>query len=97
MEQLTEEQAISFYENKVYENMSYRQIAEFQIEQDRLCMPFEMFHEAIEKTLGRPVFTHEFALNRNGLKKELYGEKESPTFEDVISLIPKEKLILICE
>lgn len=97
MEQLTEEQAISFYENKVYENMSYRQIAEFQIEQDRLCMPFEMFHEAIEKTLGRPVFTHEFALNRNGLKKELYGEKESPTFEDVISLIPKEKLILICK
>ena len=97
MKQLTKEQAIKFGENKCYENMSYRQIAEFQIEQDRLCMPFEMFHEAIEKTLGRPVFTHEFALNRNRLKKELYGEKESPTFEDVISLIPKEKLILICK
>ena len=95
MEQLTKEQAISFSENKLYENMSYRQIAEFQIEQDRLCIPFDIFHEAIEKTLGRPVFTHEFGLNIEGLKKELFGEKEPPTFEDVISLIPKEKLILI--
>lgn len=96
MKQLTKEQAISFYENKLYENMSYRQIAEFQIEQDRLCMPFDIFHEAIQKTLGRPVFTHEFALNREGLKKELSGEKELSTLEDVISLIPKERLILIC-
>lgn len=95
MEQLTKEQAISFSENKLYENMTYRQIAEFQIEQDRLCIPFDIFHEAIEKTLGRPVFTHEFGLNIEGLKKELFGEKEPPTFEDVISLIPKEKLILI--
>lgn len=58
-------------------------------------VPFDIFHEAIEKTLGRPVFTHEFGLNREGLKKELFGEKESPTLEDVINLIPEEKLILI--
>lgn len=80
MKQLTKEQAIAFCENKCYEGMSYRQIAEFQIEQDRLCMPFDVFHEAIEKTLGRPVYTHEFAF-REELRKELYGEKEPPTFE----------------
>ena len=97
MKQLTKEQAISFCENKLYENMSYRQIAEFQMEQDRLCMPFDVFHKALEETIRRPVFTHEFALNREGLKKELFGEKEPPTFEEVISLIPKEKLILICK
>lgn len=97
MKQLTKEQAIAFYENKCYENMTYRQITEFQMEQERLCMPFDVFHKALEETLGRPVFTHEFALNRDGLQKELYGEKEPPTFEEVISLIPKEKLILICK
>lgn len=97
MEQLTKEQAIAFCENKLYENMSYRQIAEFQMKQDRLCVPFDVFHKALEETLCRPVFTHEFALNRDGLQKELYGEKEPPTLEDVISLIPKEKLILICK
>lgn len=95
MKQLTKEQAIAFAENKCYEGMTYRQIAEFQIEQDKLCMPFGIFHEAIEKTLGRPVFTHEFGFNREGLKKELYGEKEPPTFEEICALIPKEKLILI--
>ena len=94
MKQLTEEQAIVFAENKCYKGMTYRQIAEFQIEQDRLCMPFNVFHEAIEKTLGRPVFTHEFAF-RDVIRKELYGEKEPPTFEEICALIPKEKLIVL--
>ena len=94
MKQLTKEQAIAFAENKCYENMTYRQIAEFQMEQDKLCMPFDVFHEAIEKTLDRPVFTHEFAF-REELRKELYGEKEPPTFEEICALIPQEKLIVI--
>ena len=74
--------------------MTYRQIAEFQMEQDRLCMPFNVFHEAIEKVLGRPVFIHEFAF-RDEIRKELYGEKEPPTFEEICALIPQEKLIVI--
>ena len=94
MKQLTKEQAIAFCENKCYEGMSYRQIAEFQIEQKLLCMPFGVFHEAIEKTLGRHVSTHEFAF-ADELRKELYGEKEPPTFEEIVGLIPKEKLIII--
>ena len=94
MKQLTKEQAITFFENKCYEGMTYRQIAEFQVEQDRLCMPFNVFHEAIEKTLGRPVFTHEFAF-RDEIRKELYGEKEPPTFKEICNLIPEEKLILL--
>ena len=94
MKQLTKEQAIAFAENKLYEGMTYRQIAEFQIGQNRLCMPFDVFHEAVEKTLGRPVFTHEFAFIEN-LSKELYGEKEAPSLEDIINLIPAEKRIII--
>lgn len=95
MKQLTKEEAIAFIENKCYEGWSYRQIAEFQMEQDRLCVPFGVFHEAIEKTLGRPVYTHEFGLNREGLRKELYGEKEPPTFEEILKMIPEDKRILI--
>ena len=94
MKQLTKEQALAFCENNLYASMTDREKVEFQIEQDRLCMPFDVFHSAIEETLGRPVFTHEFAFPDN-LKKELYGEKEPPTFEEIISLIPKEKLIVI--
>ena len=94
MKQLTKEQALAFYENKCYENMTERQIAEFQMEQDRLCIPFGVFHRAIEKVLGRPVFTHEFAFPEK-LRKELYGEKEPPTFEEICALIPKENLKVI--
>ena len=96
MKQLTREQALAFAENKLWQGMNHRQIAEFQIEQDRLCMPFSVLHEAIEKTLGRPVYTHEF-INREGLRKELYGEKPAPTFEEILDLIPKDKHVLIIE
>ena len=95
MKQLTEKEAIAFHDNKLYENMSAKERAQFQLAQDRLCMPFDVFHEAVEEALGRPVFTHEFALNRQGLIKELNGEQEAPTFEDIIKLIPEDKRVLI--
>lgn len=95
MKQLTKEQAIAFCENKCYEGMTSRQIAEFQMEQDRLCVPFDVFHKAITEALGRPVFTHELGLNSDGLRKELYGEKEPPTLEEIINLIPEDKRIVI--
>ena len=94
MKQLTKKQAIEFANSKVYEAWSPRQIAEFQIEQERLCVPFDLFHESVEKTLGRPVFTHEFAFSEN-LRKELFGEKEPPTLEEIMELIPTEKRAFI--
>lgn len=30
-----------------------------------------------------------------GLHKELYGEKEPPTLEEIINLIPEDKRVLI--
>ncbi len=33
---------------------------EFQLYEDRLCMPLELYQESVEKVLGRPVFTHEY-------------------------------------
>lgn len=92
---MTKEQAIALSESKFYENMSMREIAEFQIMEDRLCMPFDIFHEAIEKTLGRPVYTHEFGLNREGLKDELFNGKAPPTLEEIINLIPESKRVIV--
>ena len=93
--QLTRDQAIAFHDQKLYEPMTYRQRAEFQMHQQCLCMPFGVFHEAIEKTLGRPVFTHEFALNKDGLVKEMMGERPSPRFDEILALTSQEKLIVI--
>jgi hypothetical protein len=63
--------------------------------EELLCMPFDVFHEAVEKTLGRPVWTHEFGLNFDGLKAELLGEKPASTMEEIINLIPEDKRVVI--
>lgn len=94
MKQLTKEQAIAFAKNKAYEGMSSRMIAEFQLNQERLCMPFGVFHKAVEEALGRPVYTHEF-VNPELLIKELNGERPTPTLEEIFKQIPSEKLVLI--
>lgn len=94
---MKKEEAIELYKSEFWESMSYRDIALYQLFTDRLCMPFEVFHKAIEKTLGRPVFTHEFGFNIEGLKKEIMGQKPPPTFQEVIELIPKDKRVIIME
>lgn len=95
MKQLTKEQALAFAENKLYEYLTKRQIAEFQLEQDRLCMPFDVSHEAIEKTLNRPVFTHEFGLSRERLYNEVFGSRKRPELQDILKSIPQDKLCLL--
>jgi len=92
---MTEDQAIELSKTKFWESMSNRDVALFQLTENKLCMPFDIFHKAITHALNRPVYTHELALNREGLKKELLGEIPTPSFEDIIKLIPKEKLILV--
>jgi hypothetical protein len=94
MRQMTKEQAIAFGETKAYEVLTDRQIVELQLFQDKLCMPFDVFHEATEKVLSRPVFTHEFA-HPESLRKEMLGERPAPSFDEILALIPKEKLLII--
>lgn len=70
-DQFTEDQAIEFYDNELWKEMSYLDRALFQINQERLCMPFGVFHEAVEKSLGKPVFTHEFVTRYDELLADL--------------------------
>lgn len=94
MNQLTKEQAIAFAESKVYESWTPRQIVDFQLFQDRLCIPLDVFHRAMEKVLNRPVYTHEF-INMERLVEEYKGEKPAPTLEEIMELIPEEKRMII--
>lgn len=94
MAQLTREQAIAFCKNKGYEGWTARQIAEFQLQQDKLCVPMYLFHESISEALGRSVFTHEFA-NPKLLLKELNGDRPTPTFEEIVEMIPAGKRVII--
>lgn len=95
MNQLTKAQAIAFGEAELWKAMSLQERAIFQMEQDMLCMPFGVFHEAVEKTLRRPVYTHEFALNRDGIRGELLNGDPAPTLQEVMALLPKSKRLIV--
>ena len=92
---MTKEQAIALRESNFWQGMSDREIAEFQMIESESCMPFHVFHEALEKTLGRPVSTHELRLNADGIGDELFKGKQPPTLEEVINMIPIEKRIVV--
>lgn len=92
---MTKEQAIALAESNWWANRTARQICLFQMFEDRLCMPWSEFHKAAGEALGRPVYTHEFGLNRDGLQRELMGEQPAPTLEEIMNMIPEAKRILI--
>jgi hypothetical protein len=95
--QLTKEEAIALHDSGEWKKWSHEQRAVFQMNQECLCMPFGVFHEAVEKALGRPVWTHEFGLNVEGLKAELAGKQDAPTMAEIIGLIPAEKLLVVAK
>lgn len=82
------------FDAKFWEPMTHRERAEFQLWQPLLCMPFPVFHEAVEQALGRPVYTHEFGRNLDGLRAEFLGERTAPSLKEIIDLIPEEKRLL---
>ncbi len=93
---MNREQAIALYESGFWKDMSLEDRARFQLFEPRLCMPFGVFQEAVEKTLDRPVYTHEFgASNIAALRAEFNGDKPAPTLEDILNLIPQNKRLVI--
>jgi hypothetical protein len=58
---MTREEAMAMYKSRWYENKTAQEIVEFQLYEDRICMPFLLYQKAVEEVLGRPVYTHEFA------------------------------------
>lgn len=91
---LTKEQAIRMARTDWWTNMAPRDVAMFQLSERLLCMPFGSFREAVEAALGRGVFTHEF-LDRESLLLELLGDRSRPTLEEILSLIPADKRLVI--
>ena len=74
---------------------TFREIAEFQLFTAELCCPFGVFQEAVEESLGRPVWTHEFGLNYDGIVAEFLGECQPPTMQEIIEMVPAEKRIVV--
>lgn len=95
MRQLTKDEAIEFSQSEKWKDWPDKALVGFQLFQKKLCVPFSVFHAAIERVLDRPVWTHEFGLNYDGIVAEYLGKAPKPSFEDIMNLIPEEKRIII--
>lgn len=89
------EKAIAMYESGWWKDKAPEEICDVQLFTQELCMPFGDFQGAMEKALGRPVWTHEFGLDYDGLVAEYLGDRPHPTMEQIVGLLPPEKTILL--
>ena len=95
MKQITRNQAITLFESGAWKQWSNDKLVWFQLNQNLLCVDWSHFTDAIESVLGRSVYLHEFGVNRQGLIDEFKGIKSPPSLDDIISMIPVEKIIVV--
>lgn len=84
MQQLTTEEAKAFAASGAWKSWTDRERALFQLSQEKLSMDFGAFHGSVEKALGRPVWTHEFA-SASTLLLELLGLRKRADLQEVIA------------
>ena len=83
--------AIALFESRWWLTRSTREIAKFQLFTVELCLPFSIFHRALEDVLGRPIWIHEFGLNLEALVQEFLDERDAPTLAEILQLLPQDK------
>lgn len=93
---LTKEQAIALEKSRWWVGVSDHDIVMFQLFEPLLCTEWSVFHAAVSRVLGRGVFTHEFASsNIQHLQDEFLGDRPAPSMDEVLRMIPAEKLMLL--
>lgn len=92
---MTREEALAKVAEGWWKGLSAQEVVAFQLYEDCLCMPFAEFHKAITEVLGRPVYTHEFGLNRDGLMAEFEGKRGPASLAEVLNQLPPEKIIVV--
>lgn len=80
--------AAVLYESRWWIGRDPSEIAKFQLLTRELCLPFAIFHQALETTLRRDILLHEFGFNVDGLIHELLGEADPPSMDEILGLIP---------
>ena len=74
---MTKEDAIKMAESGWWKDRPDSEVAEWQLNETRLCMDFSDFHKAVEGALERLVWTHEFR-DPERLLRELHGDDPKP-------------------
>jgi len=82
---MTKKEALEFHDSGKWKDMSHKELALFQLKEEKLCVPFSTFHEAVEKAIGRPVFTHEFVKPDLLIAEIESGVAKEKSLQDIVS------------
>lgn len=94
MDQLTKEQAIELAKTEWWKDVNFASVAAFQVTQNKLCCPIDVYKESLVKTLNREVFTHELSQPEK-LIAEMNKEKKAPSFAEIVAMMPQGKSAVI--
>ncbi|MDX1514774.1 MAG: hypothetical protein R3174_13635 [Gammaproteobacteria bacterium] len=84
---LSRDQAVALYDSKFWRHLNMEERACFQLREERLCMPFAVFHQAVETCLQREVGAAEYLRPRR-LLRELSRDAAPPAKETILELVP---------
>ncbi len=91
---ISRERAIALFASGWWVGRTAREIARLQLFTRELCLPFSLFHRALEETLERPVMIHELGLNLDGVIHEFLRESDPPTLAEILDLLPAGKIAM---
>ena len=78
------ELAIKLWKSNWWERYPAKEVALAQLDEPLLCMPFDIFHQIVEKAINRPVQTYEF-INASALITEINGPSPYLTLRGLLT------------
>lgn len=95
MIQFSKGQANRILNSGIWQNWTPQQICTIQLFQRFNCVLPSNFFYSLEKCLNRKLTIEEFLMNRQKLIKEFLKGNREPTIEDVLKMIPEDKLDIL--
>lgn len=89
------ERAMKLVATKWWETATPREIAHLQLWRRECICPLSLFVDSLSPALGRPVMHHELGCDWDGLCLELIGERDAPTMQQIVGLIPEDKRMVL--
>lgn len=89
--QFSKEQAIRIGQSEVWEYWNNKQILRFQLFQEKLAVPGDRFHKAVEMFLRRPILQGELTVLYDTIVGKYLESHTMPLLKELMEMIPVEK------
>jgi len=90
--QLTKKQAVEIADRELWKKWNDKELVRMQLFQKRLLVPLDQFQMAVQRCIGRPVWTHELGMESSlfRIQKDFLKEDLPPSEEEILKMIPED-------